>query len=207
LSESAFPCGGFWIAPRSGDISVEGNMTLTKPGLARLRDYFKTINEAESYIMNIRNNSRTLVKLLVAVAIAWSLSYIETGAQTKTIVSNFLNAYSNSLLNGTYEEHADLFTNPTNFEGKTYNRAAMRKLVKKFYSNYITLAHRFSNTSYSTSDNGRTIFIWTTETHKIKNRKTGKVSSVSVYKFMELKNKNGWKCSTKDDVPQETEGC
>jgi len=124
---------------------------------------------------------------------------MEAGAQTKTIAANFLNAYSNSLLYGTYEEHADLFTNPTMFEGKSYNRAGLRNLVKKFYSNYITLAHRFSPWDYSTSNDGKTIYIIATETHKTKNRKTGKVNSVTVDKYIILQYKNGWKCSMKEN--------
>jgi hypothetical protein len=140
---------------------------------------------------------KSLFISFVAVCFLISSGF-EAKGQLSKIVGNFLNSYSNSLLYGTYQDHADLFANPTYFEGTKYIKAGITKVAKNFYSNYVTISHYFEVIVYEYSDRESTeIMILAVEHQMVKNRKTGKVSSTQDMKRIDLIYQNGWKCSGK----------
>ncbi len=134
--------------------------------------------------------------ILISIAI-WSFASVRTSAQVDEIVRNFLKAYSSSLLYGSYEDHANLFSDPTYFEGTKYSRAGIRKVAKNFYTNFYTTYHKFEVYSYEYYESDGSILIMAVEYQTTMNRKTGKSSSMEDMKRIDLIYQNGWKCFSK----------
>ncbi|KAA0265863.1 MAG: hypothetical protein EDM75_01435 [Chlorobiota bacterium] len=98
---------------------------------------------------------------------------------------------------GSYEDHANLFSDPTYFEGTKYSRAGIRKVAKNFYTNFYTTYHKFEVYSYEYYESDGSILIMAVEYQTTMNRKTGKSSSMEDMKRIDLIYQNGWKCFSK----------
>ncbi|KAB2909969.1 MAG: hypothetical protein LC102_09665 [Ignavibacteriales bacterium] len=93
----------------------------------------------------------------------------------------FLEAYSNSLLYGDYLDHANLYWEKTFFINKWYDKQGIRRVAKNFYDNNETLEHRFTRLSHGYNREGD-LEVIVMEYHKVRNRKTGQISSTTVKK-------------------------
>lgn len=129
------------------------------------------------------------------IVITWSLSTPDIEAQNESIFAphHFLRDYSNSLLNGTYIDHVNLYWDPTFFGGKWHNRASIKKIAKNFYASYRTIKHNFEILNYYYADNGN-MEVRVIETQTVVNRHTGVVSETIVPKVIQLFYWKGYYC-------------
>ena len=129
------------------------------------------------------------------IVVFWFLSIFNVEAQNESIFAphHFLRAYSNSLVNGTYIDHANLYWDPTFFGGKWHNTASIRKIAKNFYANYRTIKHNFEILNYYYADNGNMEVI-VIERQTVVNRNTGEVSETTVAKIIQLYYWKGYYC-------------
>lgn len=130
------------------------------------------------------------VILLVCVIFART-----TAAQERSIFDPhfFLEQYSNSLLYGSYIDHANLYWNPTFFGGRWYDKDGIKKIARNFYNNYKTISHRFEILSYGYNNEGN-MEVTVLEYQTVKNRNTGEVSSTTMGKKIELFYWKGYYC-------------
>ena len=135
------------------------------------------------------------------VVLVLGISSNVTLAQNNYLTSPhaFLQLYSNTLLNGNYIDHANLYWDPTFFGGRWQNAASIRKIAKNFYSKFQTLQHSFSVDSYGFDNEGYLVTI-VLEYQKVKNRSTGLVTETTTAKRIKLFFWKTWYCYSQEEL-------
>jgi hypothetical protein len=144
---------------------------------------------------------RTIFRSILWMGVLWSLSIHNIAAQNESVFAphHFLRAYSNSLLNGTYIDHANLYADPTYFGGRWHNAASIKKIAKNFYANYRTIKHNFEILNYYYADNGNMEVI-VNEYQTVKNRSTGEVTSTMKSKKIQLFYWKAYYCYSQEEI-------
>lgn len=144
---------------------------------------------------------RTFFRTILLIGVLWSLSIHNIAAQNESVFAphHFLRAYSNSLLNGTYIDHANLYWDPTFFGGRWHDKASITRIAKNFYANYRTTKHSFEIMDYHYADNGNMEVI-VVETQTVVNRKTGEVAETIIAKQIQLYYWKGYYCYSQKEL-------
>ena len=144
---------------------------------------------------------RTIYRTILLVGVLWLALSFNVQAQGESTFSPhfFLRQYSNSLLNGTYIDHANLYWDPTFFGGRWHNMASITRIAKNFYANYRTTKHSFEILDYHYADNGN-MEVTVIENQTVVNRKTGEVSETIVAKQIQLYYWKGYYCYSQKEL-------
>ncbi len=106
-------------------------------------------------------------------------------------VRSFLSGYSNSLLHGTYRDHASLYASSTYFlTDQIRSRSEIERMAKNFYNTYETTEHYFSIESITPLDNGD-ISVIVVEHQSTRRYSDSKTSSAVQRKLVVLTRENG----------------
>ncbi len=142
---------------------------------------------------------RKFIRMLQLIALFSSINGVSF-AQNDYLTSPhaFLSMYSNSLLNGTYVDHANLYWDPTYFGGKWYNAAGIKKIAKNFYSKFRTLEHSFNVYDYGFDNEGYMV-AWVVEYQKVQNRSNGNITSTATQKKFRLFFWKAWYCHSQEE--------